>query len=52
MNLRLGPLWIHRLEQWDLDILQRAQLTTSEAFWLNALLTRLSTPPAPPAHPE
>ena len=19
MNLRLGPLWIHRLEQWDLD---------------------------------
>ena len=24
----------------------------SEAFWLNALLTRLSTPPAPPAQPE
>ena len=19
MNLRIGPLWIHRLEQWDLD---------------------------------
>ena len=33
-------------------ILQRAQLTTSEAFWLNALLTRLSAPPAPPAQPE
>ena len=33
-------------------ILQRAQLTVSEAFWLNALLTRLSTPPAPPAQPE
>lgn len=19
MNLRIGPLWIHRLEQWDFD---------------------------------